>query len=249
VAFTDEIVVLLGKGDLTFEPAKIKGPAAGNPQETVLRDFNGDGKLDVLQVDNTSSVWLALGVGDGTVGTPTSIGPAAYPTTGAIGDFDGDGDLDVAAGDSILRNNGSGSFTRTAFGGVGYGLMRTGDLDGDGKLDLLGSEGDTRLKFHKGNGDATFVAAGTTITGPNNISKFYVLDVDGNGKLDVVATRADGFENGVLYCGNGDGTFATPKLLPTSGSRNFAFADLNGDGKLDLLLGSTGAGINTYLAD
>jgi len=64
-------------------------------------DFNGDGKLDVVQaVDPTKhgnqGTCLLAGNGDGTFGSPQCFG-GSWSADGLVtGDFNGDGDLDVA---------------------------------------------------------------------------------------------------------------------------------------------------------
>ncbi len=69
--------VLLSNGDGTFT-------ASGNTNNTVsapglaggtVADVNGDGKLDLIVVDdgNPGNVWTLLGNGDGTFQAPTSV--------------------------------------------------------------------------------------------------------------------------------------------------------------------------------
>jgi len=62
-------------------------------------DFNGDGKLDVVNVDYGSNLNVMLGKGDGTFQTPITLNIALtniFYEAIAMGDFNGDHLLDVA---------------------------------------------------------------------------------------------------------------------------------------------------------
>jgi len=74
-----DITVLLGNGDGTFRPGTTI--AGLDSYSMVVRDFNGDGKLDFAAVDFSSgTVTVLLGNGDGTF----TQGPAkSYISSGA----------------------------------------------------------------------------------------------------------------------------------------------------------------------
>jgi len=57
--------------------------------------MNGDGAVDLVTVNDSGSIGVWLGVGDGTLHprVPLWIGPAGKAL--ALGDLDGDGQLDV----------------------------------------------------------------------------------------------------------------------------------------------------------
>ncbi len=87
-------------------------------------DFNGDGKLDTVNVDSGSRLNVMLGKGDGTFQAPITLNIAAanfFSDAIAVGDFNGDHLLDVAVwatnsttGNSevhIYLGNGAGSLT------------------------------------------------------------------------------------------------------------------------------------------
>ena len=97
---SNNVTVLLGKGDGTFTPASGSPVAVGiGPNAVAVGDFNGDGKLD-LAVSNhgSNNVTILLGNGNGTF-TPASGSPVAVgtgPDAVAVGDFNRDGRLDLA---------------------------------------------------------------------------------------------------------------------------------------------------------
>jgi hypothetical protein len=109
--------VQLGNGDGTFQAAVNYAvgpfPIGTTPMLPAVRDFNGDGILDLAVVFG-GGVRVLLGNGDGTFQTtPISYLAGAGPIAGAVGDFNGDGlpDLAVANSDSnggfsILINDG-----------------------------------------------------------------------------------------------------------------------------------------------
>jgi hypothetical protein len=76
---TDDVIVRLGNGDGTFQPA-IRFRTAGPVTSVVAADFNGDGVRDVAVSEwpvlggggSSNSLSVLLGMGDGTFGPPTN---------------------------------------------------------------------------------------------------------------------------------------------------------------------------------
>jgi len=124
-----DVLVQLGKGDGTFQPATIAVSLGIFGTTFTVGDFNHDGILDMAAEDSGEIVML---LGDGTgkfnvtdvVGEGTESGFAFVPSL-LVGDFNGDGLLDVAAPDgfgetvSFLPGNGDGTLgTPTLFQGA-----------------------------------------------------------------------------------------------------------------------------------
>ncbi len=140
--------VSLGNGDGTFTPATGSPILFGqNLYAVVAADFNGDGKLDVAVTDSSANaVYVLLGNGDGTFGSPIAIAVGNNPDAVVAGDFNNDGKLDLAianGGDNtvtLLLGNGDGTFTPASgspypVGKDPYQIVAA-DFNGDGKLDL-----------------------------------------------------------------------------------------------------------------
>src|SRR5258708_22139716 len=84
-------------------PAPTTFTSTSNPSFSTVAvatgDFNGDGKLDVVNIDSGSNLNVVLGKGDSTFQTPISLNIAMsniFYEGIAVGDFNGDHLLDVA---------------------------------------------------------------------------------------------------------------------------------------------------------
>jgi hypothetical protein len=231
-------------------------------------DFNGDGKLDLafladvgatLVLNNSHSVCIALGNGDGSFQQPVCLAlrqPASgqFQSPGDLvgGDFNGDGKLDLAVTNyndgtnsvSVFLGNGDGTLqspVNSAAGDAPF-LLATGDFNRDGKLDLAvlnePLSGNTQfVSVLLGNGDGTFQSPTAYDTGTNNLYSFMVGDFNGDGNLDLVISNSS--PGGVSFlAGNGDGSFQPPVVAQSTDADSFLSvgADFNGDGLLDLLL-------------
>ena len=242
-------------GDVRFGP-KPKLDVLSLPLVIAVGDLNGDGKLDLVAVDQTSSfVKTLMNTGDGTfVATDLARYGVSSPDSVALGDFNGDGKNDIVAPSSaghltLLTNDGQGAFAMklpSTLPILGF-PSALGDVNGDGKLDLVtpatvavtGMAARTTVDVRLGNGDGTFVP--TPVSYPvAPSSQVAVGDVNGDGKADLVAltTRGGSGPGASVLLNQGDGTFATPVPYPgvrPGPSTSLILTDLNGDGSLDLL--------------
>jgi hypothetical protein len=248
------------------------GPCCPSTVAVATGDFNGDGKLDVVNIDSGSNLNVMLGKGDGTFQAPITlfIGVSNFfPEAIAVGDFNGDHLLDVAVWATnstttstqvnIYLGNGAGGFTA---GGVynapsssifnpGPNSIVAADVSGDGKLDLVALTPNNGVYVFLGNGDGTFktpVNYGTGTTG-GCCSGLAVGDLNGDGKLDLAISANDGIS---ILLNAGSGTFATGVYYPSgvSGSATgdgIAIGDLNGDKKPDVVVTNENQGVIIFL--
>lgn len=193
------VTIALGNGDGTFKaPTTL---ATIGLQSTIVRavDVNGDNKPDLIVndyfADNTLHV--ALGNGDGTFKAPTSV---SAPAPGNIWqvlavDVNADGKKDLVMGSLgggilVAIGKGDGTFdppVAYANGGAsGTATVVVLDLDGDGVVDLVSPQFQGgELQFFRGNGDGTFAAPTSVMTGAGTV--IYGLahgDFNKDGKVD-----------------------------------------------------------------
>jgi hypothetical protein len=260
---TNDISVLLGNGDGTFQPA-VRYPAGSDPYTIVVGYFKGDDKLDVavanIGYEGLSSISVLLGRGDGTFSEARSYPSNDHPTKLAIADFNGDGKVDLVVGNkldsavSVLLGNGDGTFQKPIKYSVGsypYSVA-VGDFNGHKKQDLVVANNVSHsLSILMGKGDGTFAfhedwPVDTGTWGPYSVQ---VGDFDRDGNADLVIT--DYSNSGVgLLLGNGDGTFQGKTAFRTdAGPFDVVIADFDGDGKLDVATANNSNRVSVLLGN
>ena len=202
------------------------GSGGAAPSSIAVADVNGDGKPDVIVLNQC---------GTGPSSTCSGLGVVSV----LLGN--GDGTFQAA------QSYDSGGFLAIQ--------VVVGDMNGDGKPDLAvlnteseGSTDDGSISILLGNGDGTFQPA-QTLDSAYYPSSIAAGDVNGDGKIDLVVSYYCDPENeecsygGVdVYLGNGDGTFQASVDYSSGGyiTEEVILADMNGDGKPDLVVAHCG---------
>ncbi|HEY0426770.1 MAG TPA: FG-GAP-like repeat-containing protein [Pyrinomonadaceae bacterium] len=243
----NQVAILLGNGDGTFQPlARYSTNSGGTPTSLVAADFNLDGKLDLMTTDEidcsgpcvvTRTVTRFDGNGDGTFAAPQQIDVGPAPSKAAVGDFNSDGiaDVSVTAGTGgkvfTLLGNGDGTFRQLpdiiVVATTDNTDVAAGDFNGDAIQDLVvAAEGESKIGILLGRGDGTFGAASIiTDIRQQRAASFTLGDINRDGQLDIILGHsfcceggADLGAFGVLY-GNGNGTFQTVAryIVPANG--------------------------------
>ena len=190
-------------------------PAVSNPNNVVIADLDGDGKPDLVVLnDHSISLYRNISTNGsltaGSFAPPVNLGTAGSTAYGlAVADLEGDGKLDIivpAFGAnlvSVYRNSctpgniSSNSFaTRVDFAtGAGPQRVAVADLDGDGRPDLLvANSGEGTVSILRNTGAMgslttnSFAPKVDLATG-SNCGSVAVGDLDGDGKPDVVTAN------------------------------------------------------------
>lgn len=243
----NQVALLLGKGDGSFQPlTRFSTDSGGTPTTVVAADFNRDGKLDLMTAEQnqcgagcsvSGTVTIFAGIGDGTFAAPRHIDVGYAPTDAAVGDFNGDGISDVAVtagtGGKVftLIGNGDGTFRQLpdiiVVATTDNADIAAADLNGDTIQDLVvAAEGESKIGILLGNGDGTFGAASIIADArQQRAAAFAIADINRDGRLDIVLGNGDcctgGIDMGafsILY-GNGNGTFQpfSRYIMPANG--------------------------------
>lgn len=195
------VVVMLGKGDGTFQPARVIDTGT-HPTAIALGDFNRDGIKDLAVGGSNTELSILLGAGDGSfVAKPLMLlvpGGDQFASCNDVdvADFNRDGIQDIVVplgngnGNVVALGNGDGTFrmvTRYLDEAVSEPQSdAVADFNGDGFLDIARGMADgSRGLVHvlHGNGDGTFqpIARYAVPTTLANQAGGYLIGADFNG--------------------------------------------------------------------
>jgi RHS repeat-associated protein len=215
---------------------------------TRFGDFNGDGKMDMLQQNGTNN-WVFLSTGSG-FASPVNWVVNSYrgsnPEWTRFADLDGDGKTDMLQQSStanyVFLSTGSAFAAPVNWGTNAYVTSdnrwtRFGDFNGDGRTDMLQQNGTNNW---------VFLSTGSAFTSPVNwVVNSYVgsdpgwtrfEDLNDDGKTDML--QQSGTANYVFLSVGSSFTYATnwvDNAYRQSNSAWTSFVDLNGDGRTDML--------------
>jgi len=273
----DEAVLLgdgLGSFHVAAPPSEIDGD--GGPERLLLRDFNNDGRLDILvNGPDDDVVLLYFGDGKGNFPGPDLELGVTHPMGMDAGDLNGDGNLDMAVTSrfepseagavAILLGDGAGGFTISTFSvNDGPASNMIGDLNNDGIPDIVvagalpGNRTGNFISTHLGNGKGQFTLKQNIALGQGNLKGDIALgDFNEDGNLDVAypqtgiqVERQHGTKV-FLFFGDGHGHLAAGPVLTVGQEPHTVIAvDVNHDGHLDLAVSNrTDGTVSVLLGD
>lgn len=253
---SNSILVLLGKGDGTFQtPTSLD---SSSPQTVAVADVNKDGKGDLI-IGGGSGVTVRLGGANAGFGAAATVFGSFTIAGVAVGDFNKDGNPDIAAASSIgaftviLLGNGTGGFTNAGSYITSYGArqMYVYDFDWDGNPDIVFGAGHPDALTAAGYGMTVTVLFGRgdgTFHGASAMT-FYSLsgmttgDFNGDGKVDAVASYSPfppTTDNITVGLNDGSGALRAQQPVTIQDNGFTAYlsditsGDYNNDGKRDI---------------
>lgn len=216
-------------------------------QSTLLADFNGDGKLDIL-----AGTQVMLNKGDGTFPRVTPISTSFLPLSASVADLDEDGNDDIivtGVGEvgGIFFGDGHGGFAPALELATTTNVPLIGDIDGNGTRDVVIPDG----FVVDGPGATIWRGSGRNFTSqlvalPKRVTLATLVDLDHDGRREIVS--ADDSELTVLKM-QVDGTFVIGTSVPITNPRAITSGDVNGDGNLDVVVAKDANLVTVFLGD
>jgi hypothetical protein len=229
--------------------------APGVVEEITMGELDGDGRLDVVYVENTiDPQWGRPGANPTQNWTLTRLSAYRQQQGGAIGDLDGDGDNDILIGDRWwYKNPGTDggtwtpmpipAFTMFASSASQNGsapMTMIGDIDGDGDNDFAMHThwGGNIAWMENRDGMGTMwvghmIAPAAGVQAKTNLHGVLVNDFDNDGDIDIFASQNQGsifiYENT-----DGKGTL-TEHTVANGPGHEPRTADVDCDGDLDIV--------------
>ena len=250
-------IVLLNDGSGVFSIAAgaVNG-GDGDNEDVRLRDFNGDGSLDMLTVHEDDAVHaLLINDGSGVFSDMSSLIPVnSVANATEVIDLNNDSRPDILLGNrgtnsTLLQQVNESFVDDTANRPIGDDTTQDlllVDIDGDNDEDLfVANETDNRLFVNDGNGFFTDESSMRLPGNDGETREADAADVDNDGDLDIVVANVN-FNSGrpiqnQLLLNDGAGVYSDVTatnlagVVNTGNSFTIKFVDIDADGDPDVL--------------
>jgi len=209
------------------------------------RDFNGDGKSDLVwrSTGGASALWLMNGAASS---SNAVVMPDPSWTVTHTGDMSGDGKADI-----VWRNAATGQTAAWLMNGLvaassgvllsdaTWSVQRVGDFNGDGRTDLVWrrNTGETAMWLMNGLG----IASSAIVLSDPNWTVADVGDFNGDGKTDLV-WRNTATGQTAIWLMNGTAMTSGAVIMGDPNWSVTRVGDFNGDGRSDLVWRHAGTG-------
>lgn len=267
--FQSSLVIMEGFGDGTFAKAAevpLSTTTVETPGHLVMRDFDEDGRLDIL-VSVLDKGELRLLRNPGSLGfTAPSLSDVHVVGNEPLGldsaDYNGDGHWDVLVANSadqtvqVLLGAGDGSFAPLApiqLDGDTLAIY-SGDIDGDGFADGVVTmyDADTtnpRLKLLQGDGTGALSDQGTFALAMASPT-IQASDLDDDGRIDLVFGQSTIFTDEIrILINQGGFGFSASALTVGADPGSLSIADIDEDGDKDIVVPIGGGELRIALGD
>jgi hypothetical protein len=240
-----------------------------------VADMNGDGRDDIIRLDEGRVLYIELQNGDGSFITK-SAGQVANQSEWSmcIADVDNDGNCDVITGGSydnvkLIKTNPDGStFTVSNLPNSNIFLQNSNfaDINNDGWIDIFGCHDDAAGRIWGNNGDGTYSANNewinlATVPASDNSGNYGSIwtDFDNDGDVDFYIAKCrqgvndptDPRRINTLYVNDGNNNY-TENALEYGlkiGAQSWTadFNDIDNDGDMDCFI--TNHDVNSMLLE
>lgn len=240
------VINVIGKAQICYN-APTYYTVGANPINVINDDFNNDGILDLIVLNNSSSNFnILIGIGTGSFNPATTFTLPGAPGQAVSGDFNGDSNKDIAIAGGpnnlwLLLGTGTGSFspaTNFSTGMFPVGICKS-DFNNDGNLDVAIGNGNVAnsISVLLGTGTGSFSAA-TFFTVGTCPCGFAVAsnDFNNDGNMDIVTANQTSNDVSLLL-GTGTGSFL-PMVNFSVGTEPWCIIskDFNNDGNRDVVV-------------
>ena len=211
-----KVYLALSDGKAFLAPVELDNTFAGKKQ-VQLADLTGDGKAELIGLDDSGSIHVALNTGDNRFAVDTVWGtvPTLLSADTTIGGFNiGFGQLDATPGADLVIFADHGTYYATSTGtGFADATLAINDFGTDTPVDTAG--------------DQTF---------GNSTSDYprFVADITGDGLADLVAY---GHKDIFASVNNGDNTFSKRQIWLANDEEGNGFNFVTGSNHAELVLG------------
>ncbi|MCP9496174.1 MAG: FG-GAP-like repeat-containing protein [Pyrinomonadaceae bacterium MAG19_C2-C3] len=214
---TKNVSILLNNGTGGFGSVTNISTGTGlGPTSITTGEFNGDGKLDLaVVIESTNNIAVLLGNGTGGFNAATFFPSGGTTLNGtpksiAVGDFNTNGKVDLVVANgtnaSVLEGDGAGGFAAPTTFATGNGAwsVAVGDLSGDGRLDIAvanaGANNVSVLFNSCGAADLVMTKShqGNFTVGTDGVYDLTVTNVGSNPTFGTI-TVTDTLPNGLSY--------------------------------------------------
>jgi hypothetical protein len=250
----------------TFAP-KVDFSAQLGITDLTMADLNGDGKKDLISVNNGSnSISIYINTSTSTTisyATPINITTGANTTAVDAGDLDSDGWVDIVVGYgnrlTIYKNLGSltGSFATgvdfitTTYVSPQIYDCKIGDMDSDGKPDIVVTyyNGGSKLGVLNNQCIPGSITSSSFIFYPNlyNVSsgKIMLTNISGDARLDIILITNNVILTNRIPPGGLSSTLSNNYFIEQTNTPSISakgsplVIDIDGDGLLDIATATT----------